>query len=77
MIISKVFIKRSEFVDFIQYLGLGIGILFLSPLIFYALLLIVFCIPSLILLVVNLLRPLLIIAAITASILIILQVLGY
>ena len=63
--------------EIIQYIGLGIGMSFLIPLIFFALLLIVCCIPSLILLIAKFLKPLLIIAAITVSILIILQVLGY
>lgn len=63
--------------EFIQYIGLGIGTLFLIPLVFFALLLIVCCIPSLILLVIKLLKPLLIITAITISALMILQVLGY
>lgn len=59
--------------EFIQYIGYSIGGIFIMPFVLFALLLIIVCIPSMLFLAFRILKPLLIILAITISILVILD----
>lgn len=59
--------------EFIQYIGYGIGGIFILPFAIFALLLIITCIPLMLFLAFRILKPLLIILAITLSILVILE----
>lgn len=59
--------------EFVQYIGYGIGSIFILPFVLFALLIIMACIPSMLFLAFRILKPLLIILAITISILVILD----